>query len=805
MPVPTGDTLAKKSESVPISRTVNGQALDKDVTLTGMDIYMSSSPDADLITVAVKEADDKATQAIDEANAAYNKADDAYSLAYDKANRAEPGHADNLAALDNDGNPVDSGLSKDDVESLFFAQYYPEGNVKSAADFTQGIKYDFDTTNRTASVKPFCNTGNSANNNSSLVGRVVIPPFVDAQDNGYISDDGTRYKVVGVSGFNGSVSTNTNLTAVVVPNTVATVGDHTVGDHAFDGCTSLASVSLPSATSIGDFAVNYCTSLASVDFGATARSSVPTLGSYAFDDVPTTCKIIVPDSQYDAWTAASGWSSLVTRGYKFLRHSDWEYIRRYEIVPLLLAQYYPDGSVKSVAEFRDDIKYNLNDSNHTAMVKPFCNNGTAANNNSDLIGRVVIPPFVDAQSNPYISDDGTRYKVVGVGSGTDSNNSNENLTAVIAPSTVANIEDKAFRRCTKLASVSTTAATSIGSGAFNTCASLASVSIPAATSIGTYAFNSCTKLASVSIPAATNIHNYAFYNCTKLASVSLPSATSIGGHVFDSCTALASVSLPATTSVGGSAFNNCNSLASVSLPVVTSIDGYSFAGCTSLTSVDFGETLSSAPTLGSNAFRSVPTSCKIIVPDAQYDAWIAASGWSDLVTAGYKFLKHSEWEYVRRYEIDSFFFAQYYPDGSVKSSAEFTSGIKYDDPNTTYRTITVKPFCNTGDSENDNSGLAGRVVIPPFVDNDGNGYITDDGTRFRVVGIASGSLPMPQNKLTAIVAPNTVTNVGSIAFRACISLASVALPAATTIEGSAFYDCSSLASVSIPGVTSIGG
>ena len=653
----------------------------------------------------------------------------------------------NLAKFDAQGNPTDSGLSKDDVESLFFTQYYSEVNVKSASEFTTNILYTL-TSNameRTATVKPFCNTGVATNDNSSLVGRVVIPPFVDGRGRPYINDDGTRYKVVGVSVASPLAGANTNLTAIVAPNTVTTlrgyafkscsaltsvsfpavtnIGDGafygctalaavsfpdaiSIGTGVFDGCTSLASVSLPNATNIGEGAFGsctsltsvslpavesvwaaafdhctslasvslpnatgigegafyYCTALVSIDFGDTPRQSVPALDIDAFFSVPTTCKIIVPDGQYDAWTAetlpdesSNPWYYLVTAGYRFLRHSEWDYVRRYELDPLLFAQYYPDGSVKSSAEFTQDIKYTLtsNATERTAKVKPFCNTGTSTNNNSILSGRVVIPPFVDGLGRPYINDDGARYMVVGVGSGTDSNNSNENLTAVIAPSTVTNIEDKAFHRCTKLTSVSAQAATSIGSGAFNTCSSLVSVSLPAAESIVSWAFVNCTSLKSISLSAATSIGDNAFRNCTSLKSVSLPAATSIKGNAFNSCYLLVSVSLPVAVNIKGSAFNGCYLLASVSLPAATSIEGYAFVGCTSLESIDFGATLSSVPTLGSNAFSSVPTSCKIIVPDAQYDAWTTANLWKDLVTAGYKFLKHSEWEYARKVDVST--------------------------------------------------------------------------------------------------------------------------------------------------------
>ena len=184
-------------------------------------------------------------------------------------------------------------------------------------------------------VKPFCNTdGTAANDNSNLSGRVVIPPFVDASGNGYISDDGTRYKVVGVSEGVPDAE-NQNLTAIVTPNTVTTIGDNafssctlltsislpaamtvgsdafadchpltsvsllavtSIGDNAFFNCAKLTSVSLPAAENIGNYAFYYCSLMTSVDFGDTPRSSVPTLGVNAFDAVPTTCKIIVPDA-----------------------------------------------------------------------------------------------------------------------------------------------------------------------------------------------------------------------------------------------------------------------------------------------------------------------------------------------------------------------------------------------------------------------------------------------------------------------------------------------------------------------------
>lgn len=367
--------------------------------------------------------------------------------------------------------------------------------------------------------------------------------------------------------------------------------------------------------------------------------------------------------------------------------------------------WYPDGSVTSESQFTAGLRYRIG-TGGGAIILPFCNTGTQDADNSDKTGDIVIPP--------YIVDDGTVYEVTDIdGYSGDISGDSDEITSVVAPTTVVSIGAKAFCRCTSLLSASFPSAVSvgvsaffgsavvsvyipsaatIGSLAFSDCLSLETVDAKAVTTLGAIAFSGCWSLESIDMPLASSVPSEAFAGCSDLVSASFESAIAVGSLAFSGaasieslripnvqtlssealryCYALNGIEAPSATSIGSYSMASCTSLRSAYLPACTNVGAHAFYNDTALEYVDFGGTPREnleVPTLGENAFVDVPTSCMIVVPDAQYDAWTTASGWSDLVTAGYVFIRHSDWEIVRRYEINRRLVS---PDG--KSTAAVT-------------------------------------------------------------------------------------------------------------------------------------
>ena len=92
-------------------------------------------------------------------------------------------------------------------------------------------------------------------------------------------------------------------------------GLESIGDSAFYNCYSLANLSIPaSVESIASKAFSGCKGLGYIKF----EPSVPPAlgGADVFTDVPTDCKILVPEGTLSAYTSAENYPSSSTYTYE---------------------------------------------------------------------------------------------------------------------------------------------------------------------------------------------------------------------------------------------------------------------------------------------------------------------------------------------------------------------------------------------------------------------------------------------------------------------------------------------------------
>ncbi len=96
-----------------------------------------------------------------------------------------------------------------------------------------------------------------------------------------------------------------------------------IGEYAFDGCTSLTSVTIPnSVTSIGEYAFAYCTSLTSV----TIPDSVTSIGGWAFYNCTSLTSVTIPNSVTSIYWGAFGDCTSLTDVYFTGTESAWNSI-----------------------------------------------------------------------------------------------------------------------------------------------------------------------------------------------------------------------------------------------------------------------------------------------------------------------------------------------------------------------------------------------------------------------------------------------------------------------------------------------
>ena len=131
--------------------------------------------------------------------------------------------------------------------------------------------------------------GSYAFNNCYSLSSIVIPSSVTS---------------IGTSTFSSCYS----LSSIVIPSSVTSIGTST-----FSSCYSLSSIVIPSSiTSIGQNVFYNCYGMRYYDFRAS--KSVPTLSNTkVFYNIPSDCKIVVPDSLYSSWIEATNWSTYASK------------------------------------------------------------------------------------------------------------------------------------------------------------------------------------------------------------------------------------------------------------------------------------------------------------------------------------------------------------------------------------------------------------------------------------------------------------------------------------------------------------
>ncbi|MDD5678652.1 MAG: leucine-rich repeat protein [Kiritimatiellae bacterium] len=287
----------------------------------------------------------------------------------------------------------------------------------------------------------------------------------------------------------------TSLTSVTIPNGVIRIEGGGLDGGAFSSCSNLISVTLPgSVTSIGDYAFYSCASLS----GITLPNSVTRIENYAFYACSSLTSVALPNSVTSvgdhAFYACTSLTSVVI-----------------------------GNGVTNIGD------------------RAFCGcNGLAGvtlPNSVTRVGDFAFSPCMGLPIFPFTNA--------------------SSLASVMIGNSVATIGDCAFYSCANLANVTLPdSVTRIGNYAFYACSSLAGVTIPGSvTSIGDYAFFLCASLSAITVAAQNAVYSSlegVLFNKSRTTLIQCPggktgsytipvSVTTIGDCAFYACTGLTGV------------------------------------------------------------------------------------------------------------------------------------------------------------------------------------------------------------------------------------------------------------------------
>lgn len=333
------------------------------------------------------------------------------------------------------------------------------------------------------------------------------------------------------------------------------------------------------------------------------------------------------------------------------------------------------------------------------------------------------------------------------------------IKSVILPETVVEVGYRAFATCQKLKTFSAPAGITYGTKAFEGCKNLADdtgLIIIDNTVLGYFG-----DAEVVSIPEGVHTLSDNLFEVTyganpgnqKITAVNLPtSLKKIGKQVFSGCAAISSIELPSgVVEIGSNAFSGCNGLVSITIPdSVVEIGDCAFENCANLSQITIPN---SVQKLGASLFRG----CKSLADENGY--------------------------VINNNTIYAYYGAErnlVIPEG-VEAITHYTfnkSGVI---------SIKLPSTLKSLGSAFQKCEMLEEIIIPEGVE------VIYDHT-------FSGCI-----RLSKVVLPSTVTQIGTAAFQGCEALKDFELPHNVRQIGKyAFENCIALEKISLPnGVSSL--
>ena len=304
-----------------------------------------------------------------------------------------------------------------------------------------------------------------------------------------VTHDGTTYSVTSIGNY--AFQNCSSLTSVTIPNSVTSIGG-----HAFAYCSSLTSITIPeSVTSIGDYAFYYCYSLTSV----TIPESVTSIGDKAFYNCSSLTSITIPNSVTSIGSYAFQYCSYLTSvtipnsvtsigGYAFQRCSSLTSVTIGNSVTSIGGWAFSGcSSLTSITIPNSVTSIGIGIFRGCRFTKEnFVNNSTLDAEANNYWGA----EFVDAEIDGLLIRNDTVI---------DCRMFVTSLTSITIPNSVTYIGERAFDNCSSLTSITIpNTVTYIGERAFDNCSSLNEVILGTGLeTVKEYAFAGCSKLQDV--------------------------------------------------------------------------------------------------------------------------------------------------------------------------------------------------------------------------------------------------------------------------------------------------------------------